>query len=287
LAAEFVAAKDKPEDLQTFVNLVLGEGWKEHGDALDDAALAAKAEDFSLDMLPEAVLAVTAGVDVQRKDRLEVTFLGWGEDGTAYVLGHRIIWGAPTDDETWRELDEMLKQRFQHPFGGTLGVDAVAIDSGDGETMPDVYKFCFPRYRRRIFAIKGAPGKRPRIERSKQKTKGGWLMIVGVDGIKSSLMSRLRRGNTIRFSNSLPASWYEQLASEQVVVRYSRGQPIRMFERIKGRQAEALDCVVYAMAVRDLVHVNWSAREEQLRNPTVVAPVVQRPRVIESEWLRR
>lgn len=71
LAAEFVAAKDKPEELQTFVNLVLGEGWKEHGDALDDAALAAKAEAFSLDMLPEPVLAITAGCDVQRKDRLE------------------------------------------------------------------------------------------------------------------------------------------------------------------------------------------------------------------------
>src|SRR5687768_7604682 len=104
LAAEFVAAKDKPEDLQTFVNLVLGEGWREHGDALDDAALAAKAEAFSLDMLPESVFAITAGVDVQRKDRLEVTFVGWAEDGTAYVLGHRVIWGEPTDDETWREL---------------------------------------------------------------------------------------------------------------------------------------------------------------------------------------
>jgi phage terminase large subunit GpA-like protein len=287
LAAEFVAAKDKPEDLQTFINLVLGEGWREHGDALDDAALAAKAEAFSLDILPEAVLAITSGVDVQRKDRLEVTFIGWAEDGTAYVLGHRVIWGAPSDDETWRELDELLKQKFQHPFGGKLGVDAVAIDSGDGETMADVYGFCFPRARRRIFAIKGAPGKRPSIERSKQKVKGGWLMIVGVDGIKSALMNRLRRGNTIRFSNSLPASWFEQLASEQVVVRYSRGQPVRMFERIKGRQAEALDCVVYAMAIRDLVHVNWPAREEQMRNSTVEMAAVQRPRVIESEWLRK
>jgi hypothetical protein len=55
LAAEFVAAKDKPEDLQTSANLVLGEGWREYGDALDDTALAAKAEGFSLDMIPEAV----------------------------------------------------------------------------------------------------------------------------------------------------------------------------------------------------------------------------------------
>jgi phage terminase large subunit GpA-like protein len=60
-----------------------------------------------------------------------------------------------------------------------------------------------------------------------------------------------------------------------------------MFERIKGRQAEALDCTVYAMAVRDLVHVNWSAREEQLRNPTMETPAVAMPRVIQSEWMRK
>ena len=32
LAAEFLAAKDNPADLQTFMNLVLGEGWRESGE---------------------------------------------------------------------------------------------------------------------------------------------------------------------------------------------------------------------------------------------------------------
>jgi hypothetical protein len=41
------------------------------------------------------------------------------------------------------------------------------------------------------------------------------------------------------------------------------------------------------MAVRDIVHVNWDAREEQLRNPTIETAAVVRPRVIESEWLRK
>jgi phage terminase large subunit GpA-like protein len=280
-------AKDDPALLQTFINTVLAEGWRDAGEEVDDTALAARAEEFSTEALPMAVLTITAGVDVQR-DRLEVTLIGWDQGGVAYVLGHRVIWGRPDDNDTWRDLDDLLKERFRHPFGGMLGIEAAAVDSGDGETMERVYRFCFPRARRRIMAIKGVSGNRPWIERSKSKVQGGWLWIVGTDSIKAHLVARLARGATIRFSNSLSAAWYEQLASERVVVRYSRGQPARRFERIPGRQAEALDCTVYAIAARQQVNVNWCAREEQLRSPNATAAGPSaRPRVIESDWLRR
>jgi phage terminase large subunit GpA-like protein len=287
LAAEFLAAKDDPGLLQTFVNLVLGEGWREGGEEIDDTELAARAQPFGLERLPEEVLAITAGVDVQRKDRLEVTFLGWGKDATAWALGHVVIWGAPADEETWRELDGVLKQRWKHPLGGTLGIEAAAIDSGDGETMETVYRFAFPRFNRKIVAIKGVTGKRPWIEKSRQKVKGGNLFIVGVDGLKSHIAARLARPASFRFSDDLPEAWFEQLCSERLVVRYSRGQPERRFERIPGRLAEALDCTVYAFAARQLINVNWAAREEQLRDPEGgSANLPTRPRVIESAWLR-
>jgi len=286
LAQEFLAAKNDPGLLQTFVNLVLGEGWREGGEEIDDAALAARARPFGLDRMPEDVLAITAGVDVQRKDRLEVTFLGWGRDSPPYALGHAVIWGAPSDDETWRELDEVLKQRWQHPLGGMLGVEAAAIDSGDGETMEAVYAFAFPRFGRKIVAIKGVTGKRPWIEKSRQKVKGGTLFIVGVDGLKSHIAARLGREGAFLFSDSLPAVWFEQLCAERVVVRYSHGQPQRRFERIPGRLAEALDCTVYAFAARQLININWASREEQLRNPAIAPAAPAWPRVIESDWLR-
>lgn len=285
LAAEFVAAKDIAEDLQVFVNTVLGEGWRGTGEEIDDEELAKRAERFGMEMLPEEVLAITAGVDVQRKDRLEVTFVGWDRSGNAYVLGHRVVWGQPSDDSTWRELDELLKLRFPHPYGGTLGVDATAIDSGDGETMELVYRFAFPRFGRKVMAIKGVAGKRPPIERSSQKIKGGILWIVGIDGLKSHIMGRLTRGNSIRFSDELQPVFYEQLTAERAIVRYVRGQPQRRFERIPGKDAEALDCTVYAFAVRNLVNVNWDARAEGLRNPQLVQPITRRPKVVKSNWL--
>ncbi|WP_245269877.1 phage terminase large subunit family protein [Nitrobacter hamburgensis] len=283
LAKEFLEAKSDPGSLQIFVNTILAEGWREEGEELDEAELSTRAELFGLVAdenvgctgIPELVMVITAGVDVQRKDRLEVTFVGWDEAGNAYVLGHTVIWGSPEDETTWSELDSVLGTKWSHPLGGKIGIEAACVDSGDGETMESVYAFCFPRARKKVLAIKGVNGTRPWIERSKQKIKGGYLWIVGVDGIKSTVYSRLRRSNMIRFSRDLPTVWYEQLASERVVVRYSRGQPARRFERISGKDAEALDCTVYAFAARQVVNVNWAQRREVLRTNE---PAAKKPR---------
>lgn len=284
LAGEFLQAKDDPALLQTFVNLVLGQGWREGGEELDDQAIADQAEPFSLDNLPEHVLSITVGVDVQR-DRLELTYVGWSRDGEPFVLGHKVIWGLPDDDLTWAELDDMLKLRFQHPLGGRLGVDAATIDSGDGETMERVYAFAFPRANRKIMAIKGADGNRPWMEKSKTRNRGGWLWIVGVDGIKSNITARLARGRSMRFSDSLGPAWFEQLASERAVVRYNRGQPKRRFERIPGRRAEALDCVVYAFAARQVLNINWDRRLGDLEVQGDLQAPQHMPPIAESTWI--
>ncbi|MBB1093873.1 phage terminase large subunit family protein [Rhodopseudomonas palustris] len=288
LAAEFVAAKGDRTTLQVFVNTILAQGFRANGgEEINDEALAKRAEAFGCEAMPEAVLAITAGVDVQR-DRLEITLLGWAEDDTMFVLKSLVIWGKPADDSTWAELDEFLKSRFPHPFGGSLAIDATAIDSGDGETMEHVYRFCFPRAARKIFAIKGDGGfRRQFIERStSSKARGGMLFIVGTDPIKDHIASKLTGGSSgIRFSDTLPATWFEQLCSERAIVRYVRGQPARRFERIPGRRAEALDCVVYAVAIRRLLNPNWASRAEALRSPELAVAPAPRPRVIKSNWM--
>jgi phage terminase large subunit GpA-like protein len=134
LAAEFIAAKDSPAEVQTFVNTILAEGWRESAEAVDEAALAARAEAFGLDAIPEAVLVVTMGVDCQ-DDRLECTITGWSRDGTAFVLGHVVLWGSVADDDTiWLELDELLRTRWQHPLGAKIGIDAAVLDAGTATT---------------------------------------------------------------------------------------------------------------------------------------------------------
>lgn len=286
LVAEFLAAKADPAALQVFVNTALGQGWRSDGDELAEEELMARAEAFGLDLVPAEVLLLTAGADVQH-DRVEVCVCGWTETGTMLVLGHRVVWGQYDEEATWAALDELLRIRYPHALGGRIGLDAVAIDAGDGQTMTTVTAFASPRTRNRVLAVKGAAGSRPMIERAGSKTKtGARLWIVGVDTIKGWLFARVTRPDLVRFSASLAAVWYEQLASERSVVRYRRGQPTRSFERITGRRAEALDCLVYAVAARQVVHVDWEVRRADLTlaelPPAGAAPVVTR-----SRWMQR
>ena len=171
----------------------------------------------------------------------------------------------------------------RHPFGGKLKLDAVAIDSSD--STDTVYGFCFPRAGRRILAIKGVSGSRPSIVPSATKMKGGGrLWIVGVDTIKQTIFNKLASGKGIRFSQSLEPVYYEHLSSERRVVRYTRGQPVRRFERITGKRAEALDALIYAFAARSAAPVQLDQREDELRMPV---PPPTPPSVIRSRWMNR
>lgn len=286
LAAEFLAAKSDPSTLQIFINTILAQGWSEGWDDIDDSELASRREDIAMEPVPADVLALTAGVDVQR-DRLEATLIGWTEDGEALALAHTVIWGSPHETATWSELDSLLSTRWRHALGGEIGLDAAIVDSGDGETVERVYSFCFPRFGRKIMAGKGAAGNRPWLEMSKlKKRKGGRLFIIGVDGIKGHVLGLLAGGRGLRFSRDLPDVWFEQLASERIVVKYSRGQPQRRFERISGRAAEALDCVVYGFAARQLFTPNWIERRERLsaEDGQPGKPVARR--VIRPGWMQ-
>jgi phage terminase large subunit GpA-like protein len=232
------------------------------------------------------VLAITIGADCSI-DRVEASVLGHARDGTTFVLAHLTIWGSPLEDDIWIEVDSLLKQRWRHPSGGLLKVDAAVIDSGGEAGVYDkVLAFCNARTSRRVLAGKGASGfVRPMIQTS--KTKRGRLFIVGVDAIKSQLISRLARGRSIRFSHVLDATYFEQLSSERKIVRMARGRPMVRFERIPGRRAESLDCAVYAIAAKAALNLSagsFSQREEDLRSPE---PRPAAPTVFPSRFMQR
>lgn len=282
LAAEYEAARSDPSLMRVFHNTILALGWEQEGEAADEAALQDRAEAFSLDAMPEEVLCLTAGVDVQR-DRLECTALGHAQDGTVYVLHHAVLWGATDKAEVWGELSTLLSTRWRHPWGATLGLDAVGVDAGDGAAMDVVCRFAAARAGRRALALKGVSGfSRPPIQKSKARVPGGVLWLAGVDSLKQSLFDRLQRGTSVRFSHTLPAVWFEQLTSERRVVRMVGGQPKARFERVPGKRAEALDCVCYALAARHVLATNWQGRSEEMKGAPAPKPA---PRVIRSAWM--
>jgi phage terminase large subunit GpA-like protein len=282
LAAEFIAAKDHPDQLQSFVNTTLAQGWKEAAEELDEGELASRAEPFGLDAIPADVLLITVGIDVQR-DRLHALFLGHGRTDL-YVLGESVIWGEPGSDDTWQECADLLRTSWPHPLGkdSVLRIEACAIDSGDGVTTDAVLGFTKTRFAQRVVAIKGVSGQRPIISAS--KTKGSKLFIVGVDSLKGQITNRIARGRSVHFSKNLESRFFEELASERLILSYSRGQPSRLWTRKVGMRAEALDAFCYALAVRGIVSLDLDRREGELTSGRPAAPS---PRVIKSAWLNR
>ncbi|MBP9233292.1 MAG: phage terminase large subunit family protein [Hyphomonadaceae bacterium] len=281
LAAEFLKAKRSPETLQTFTNLVLGEPWKTEGDDLDGHELFGRREAFRLDSLPEDVLWLTAGVDCQ-DDRLEAVIMGHGESDL-FILDHRAFWGPIDGEQVWQDLDSLLGERWKHPKGGTVGIDACCVDSGDGGHTELVHGFTRSRFGRRVVSIKGVSGfSRPFLQKS--GAKGNPLWLVGVDAVKSQILNRLSRNQGMRFSDALEPIFFEQLTSERRVVRYVRGRPEARFERIKGKRAETLDATVYAWAARHLIGQKVEARQSEVAS---AAAPRKSSAVIRSEWLTR
>lgn len=278
LAAEFVEAKRSPDTLQVFVNTILAEGWRDAADEIDESEIASRAEPIGLDAIPEPVLVLTAGVDVQR-DRLEAVILGWSRD-EVFVLRNAVFWGDPTDDDVWAELDGLRRSVWRHPRGGEIRLDAVGIDAGDGATMDRVLAYTQPRLGQRVFAMKGAAGQRPVAAPS--KIKKARLFIVGVDGVKQQIMNRITRGRSMRFSEELEPRFFEELASERFVQRYVKGAPVKFWERIPGRRAECLDSTVYGWAARHLAQIDLTRREDELAG---IAAPPQAQSLIRSNWM--
>jgi phage terminase large subunit GpA-like protein len=141
LAVEWLKAKDDPALARVFVNTVLGEPWREDGDTLDGDALAARGEPWSIDGIPEQVLLITIGADLQ-DDRAECTVCGWDRQNVCYVLDHLVLYGSPATEELWAQVDELLRSRWPSKLGGSLRVDAACLDAGDGEHFAATLQFC-------------------------------------------------------------------------------------------------------------------------------------------------
>jgi phage terminase large subunit GpA-like protein len=278
LVAEFLEAKKSPVTLKPWVNTILGEPWRGEGDDLDPADLARLHAPLATDPIPEDALFLTAGVDVQG-DRLEATLAGWTADHGIRVLEHVPIWGGPREPATWRDLDDWLRRQFRHAAGGLAYIDATVVDSG--YHADEVLAFTGPRTARRIVAGKGVSGfHRPRLAWGAQrKTR---LAQVGVDPIKLEIHDRMRDGRTIQIADHLGRDILEQYAAERLVTRMHRGHPTRQWELIPGRRNEALDCLSYAIAARQLIALDPARRAKEVESPR---PPEKAPRVSRSKWL--
>jgi phage terminase large subunit GpA-like protein len=268
---DFLEAKSRPETLKVWINTSLGETWEEEGVQVDDGSLLSRCEEYG-PQLPEGVVLLTAGVDVQN-DRLLVKVKGWGRGEESWLIDWITIPGRPeTDLKIWADLDLVLSRTYPHEQGVTLRISAAGIDSG-GHATKQVYEFCRIRESRRIFAFKGQGGAgTPVIKLSTRRNRAKVnLGLVGVDTCKGLIYSRLQveefGPGYMHFPHlaSVDAEYFKQLTAEKMVTKFVRGFPSKQWVKTRARN-EALDCEVYALAALTALSANLDQLAERLES---------------------
>ena len=146
---DFLRAKGDAPRLKTWVNTVLGETWEEdYTSKVSADGLLERCEHYQAAMVPEGGLALTVGVDVQ-DNRLAVSVWAWGRDEEGWLLDHQEIYGDPSRQELWKQLDEVVLREWPHAVGRPMRPDVVAIDSG-GHFTAEVYQYARERGRQGV-----------------------------------------------------------------------------------------------------------------------------------------
>lgn len=264
MVKDFIEAKKKgpgSQQMQAWVNTALGEPWRPH-ERIDYADLTLNREDYPAPV-PDGVLVLTAGVDVQG-DRLEYEIVGWGLGDESWSIDIGILDGDPGQLDVWEDLTE----RLTHVFEGERGdfrVQSAFIDSGYHAKM--VYRFVKRNVNRKWFACKGMGDTTKPIV-----SKATWvgdnpkvrMFPIGTTAAKDEIFSNLRvlepGPGYCHFPNrdEYDDKYLKQLCSEKKVTRYRSGRETKVYEKVSANaRNEALDLRVYATAARVRLNPNY------------------------------
>lgn len=269
---EFLDAGKDAGKLQAVVNTAFAEPWEDEAEKADGGALLARRESYSASALPDDILLLTAGVDVQ-DDRLECEIVGWraasaDEPPESWGVEYHVLPGDPAQPQVWAELDLLLSETWRTESRRELRVQMACVDSGGHHTQ-QVYAWCAKRTGRHIYAIKGGAGKRPIWPGAGKKRNlrgvSGTVYTLGVDAAKDAIYSRLKIDRPGPGFSHWPAAdcygpaYFAGLTCEQVRTRKVRGFDVREYFKPGGARNEPLDCRVYALAALCSRKINWQS----------------------------
>ncbi len=266
IAAAWEAAQGSANALKTFKNTELGETWVEDGDAPDWQRLLERREDYPIGRIPASGLLLVGAADIQ-KDRIEASIWAYGPGKECWLIEHRVMMGETHHDAVWKQLAELIDERWTHESGAEVPLARFAIDSGFATQQ--VYAFVRARKDARLMAVKGVArgaaliGTPTAVDISVggKKLKRGIKVYAVATGIaKLEITTCLKKSVETDAQGDvayppgyihLPkvdAEFVQQLCAEQLVTRRNRnGFPVREWQKLRERN-EALDCLVYARA---------------------------------------
>ena len=272
IVAEKEEADESPAMIRSWLNTRLAETFDEsYMLSITVDTLLDKVDDYLPTEIPKEVLCLVAGVDVQggetkqgktTKDaRLECSVYGISESvikgkEELWLIEHIVINGDPTQNEVWEGLDIVLNSEYNHPNGGKLKIQAMAIDSG-GLATHSVYNYCSQRKAKGVIPIKGSSlqnqpiikaGSNVNINLKRVKTATSvQLYTVGGDTIKDELFPRIKMMKGIHFHKETNEEFFKELTGEYKDSKLNnRRRRVYRYVRKKGQSVEKLDCLCYA-----------------------------------------
>jgi phage terminase large subunit GpA-like protein len=299
--------------MHTWQNTTLGEPVEpERGEGVEPHALLSRLEIYEA-QVPRGAAFLTAGIDTQ-DDRLEALVVGWGRGEEAWLVDRQRLTGQTSEPGPWLQLEELLGRQYRHESGAFLPIGASCLDTA-GHRTAEAYVFAArmrQRARHRLYACIGRDGQRPIVSSPSPRTWGKEarpveLYTVGVDAAKDLIQNRLgleepAAADGARATGGGPgrvhlpaADWVDdelaqQLTSERLVTKYSKGVPVKVWKQIRPRN-EMLDCFVLGLAALRLARVDLGALAQRLAKPQESRPPVEaRPRVtgglsVPDDWL--
>ena len=256
LAAKKLMKTGDIREMQVWVNTRDAKSWKEEVTSVNVDNLPNRKEKYDAEV-PSGVLVLSAGVDTQ-DDRFEVEVVGYGKYGETWSIDYEIIQGDPNSPETRTALATYLNKIFTCRDGSGMKIYAKGVDTGGHRTMA-AYKFCKPRFKQRVFALKGSSTvSAPFInKRASKNNKGNVnLFLIGVNVGKDEFYANLEitepGPNYVHFPDS-PAyddEYFKQLTAEK------RDDKTGKWNNPHKRRNEPIDCRNYANAALQLAGID-------------------------------
>lgn len=273
------AAKKKPDGMRSFMNLYAGMPYRETGARPKIESVITLRGGYPRGTVPEDVVYLTFGLDVQRGStkegklpaRLELEIMGTGRGYRTWSIDYITVEGEVDDPYSgaWETLNQMaLDGRFSYttPDGRNLSLRLGLADTGDqGENTHTVIRFCdrwsntfpskgFQSLKRhqgeQMDAVSSKDFIRYRVSRMKDGEK---FYALSTNYYKRLTYSNLKltRSETgdappgfCEFPHDYPDKYFDMLTAEEMKQdgSFTAG----------GRRNEALDCRVMALAAADI-----------------------------------
>ncbi len=305
IAADWQDSKKSEETLKAFFNTSLGLPYESQGDAPDWERLHKRNSDYKKNQVPEEVLFLTAGIDVQ-KDRLELEIVGWGTDKRSWSIDYRVLYGDTSQAKTFNQLDAILSEVWTRKDNSRLSILRAAIDSG--YQTQNVYQWSRRFPESRVIVVKGQESlnaifSMPKdiMKRSRKSRPLARVWNVGVSTVKRELFSWFKLDEPsledleksgepygfCHFPSDYPETYFKGLCSESEDMKLVKGFPRYFFTKIFERN-EPLDVRVYNRAAASTLGLDafdneglkklFRASQELVGNPDPVkrAPKIKR-----------